>query len=156
MTDSIEISELRDVQEADLVARWIFDEWARFESEQTWEENRSDIAHALDASVQVPKFFAARIAGEVAGIASIVPHDLPIRPTLGPWLANVLVQPQWRRRGIGGKLVQRVMDYAAPFAKPLYLYTFDQVDLYRHLGWQVVEEDHYLQRPITIMRFPAA
>ncbi|MFT4179652.1 MAG: GNAT family N-acetyltransferase [Thermomonas sp.] len=156
MTTGIEISELRDMQEAGLAARWIFDAWARFESDETWQANRRDIELALNPTVQMPKFFAARVDGEVAGIASIVPHDLPIRPALGPWLANVLVQPQWRRRGIGGKLVQCMMDYARPIARPLYLYTFDRADLYQRLGWQVMEADRYLGRPITIMRFPAA
>lgn len=153
MDEPLDISVLRDT-EAELAAQWIYREWARFESAQTWEQNQQDIADALDPAVRVPKFFGARLDGTLAGIASIVPQDLPTRPSLGPWLANVLVLPAWRRRGIGGALVKHVMDYAAPLRTPIYLYTFDQVELYQRLGWQTLEQDHYVDRPITIMRYP--
>jgi len=152
----LEISPLREGRESQLAEQWIYQEWARFESEATWAQNRQDIARSLLASVSVPKFFGARVAGELAGIASIVPHDLPTRPELGPWLANVLVLPAWRHRGIGGALVQHVMAYATALGTPLYLYTFDQVELYRRLGWQTTEQARYVDRAITIMRYPPA
>jgi GNAT superfamily N-acetyltransferase len=153
MDDLPDISALRDT-EAELAAQWIYQEWARFESAETWAQNRRDIADALDPAVRVPKFFGARLGGELAGIASIVLQDLPTRPDLGPWLANVLVLPAWRRRGIGGALVKYVMDYAAPLHASIYLYTFDQVELYQRLGWQTLEQDRYVDRPITLMRYP--
>ncbi|MBD8873400.1 GNAT family N-acetyltransferase [Rhodanobacter sp. DHB23] len=153
---NLDISPLRDAGEAGQAASWVYDEWAHAESAAVWAENRHDIAQSLQASVHVPKFFGARVDGALAGIASIVPHDLPTRPGLGPWLANVLVLPEWRRRGIGAALVQYAMDYAVALAPALYLYTFDQVELYRRLGWRTLETDSYVGRPITIMRYPAA
>jgi GNAT superfamily N-acetyltransferase len=155
-TDGIEISALKDAAEAALAGQWVYQEWARLEAPAVWEENQADIAHSLDPAVTVPKFFACRIHGELAGIASVVPHDLPTCPELGPWLANVLVLPQWRQRGIGRALVRHVMDYTCALVPSIYLYTFDQVDLYRHLGWEIVRQDQYTGRPITIMRYPAA
>jgi GNAT superfamily N-acetyltransferase len=152
----IEISPLRAGRETEIAARWIYVEWAQFESEATWAQNQRDLASSVAAAVAVPRFFGARVDGELAGIASIVPHDLPTRPELGPWLANVLVQPAWRRRGIGAALVRQVMDYAATLRSPLYLYTFDQGALYQRLGWQILERAGYLARPITLMRYPAA
>lgn len=154
--DGIEISALKDAAEATLVGQWIYQEWARFEIPAVWEENKADIARSLDQAVTVPKFFACRIDGKLAGIASVVPHDLPTCPELGPWLANVLVLPPWRRRGIGRALVRHVMDYACALVPTLYLYTFDQVGLYQHLGWEVVRRDQYAGRAITVMRYPAA
>jgi predicted N-acetyltransferase YhbS len=155
-TTDYEISLLREGRESELAAEWIYQEWARYESDATWAQNQQDIAQALQRSITVPKFFGARIDGELVGIASIVPHDLPTRPTLGPWLANVLVLPTWRGRGIGGALVKYVMDYAGALDTPFYLYTFDQVALYERLGWQTIEQDRYVDRPITLMRYPPA
>lgn len=155
-TTDYEISLLREGRESELAAEWIYQEWARFESDATWAQNQQDIARALQPSVTVPKFFGARAGGELVGIASIVPHDLPTRPALGPWLANVLVLPSWRGRGIGGALVKYVMDYAGALDTPFYLYTFDQVALYERLGWQTIEQDRYVDRPITLMRYPPA
>jgi len=154
--DGLDISPLKDAAEAEQAARWIYQEWAHLEAPAVWEENQADIARSLEPAVGVPKFFACRVDGAMAGIASVVAHDLPTCPDLGPWLANVLVLPPWRRRGIGSALVRHVMDYARTLAPTLYLYTFDQTDLYRHLGWEVVREDSYTGRAITIMRCPAA
>lgn len=154
--DALEISALKDAAEADLAGQWVYREWARLEAPAVWEENKADLARSLDPAVTVPKFFACRIGGELAGIASVVPHDLPTCPELGPWLANVLVLPQWRRRGIGSALVRHVMEYACALVPACYLYTFDQVDLYQHLGWETVRQDRYSGRTITIMRYPAA
>lgn len=154
--DGVEISALKDAAEADLAGQWVYREWARFELPAVWEQNKADIARSLDPAVTVPKFFACRIAGKPVGIASVVPHDLPTCPELGPWLANVLVLPPWRRRGMGRALVRHVMDYSRALVPTLYLYTFDQVDLYQHLGWEVVRRDQYAGRAITIMRYPAA
>ncbi len=150
----IELSELKDAAEAELAAQWIYHEWAQFESAAVWNENQADMARSRDTSVAVPKFFGYRIDGVLTGIASVVPHDLPTHPELGPWLANVLVQPPWRRRGIGQALVRHVMGYACTLAPTIYLYTYDQVDLYQRLGWKVVQKDQYVGRPITIMQYP--
>lgn len=152
----IELSALKNSAEANLAAQWVYQEWARFEAPAIWEENQADIARSLDPDVHVPKFFGYRINGVLAGIASVVAHDLPMCPTLGPWLANVLVLPQWRQRGIGSALVRHVMDYTCARVPALYLYTFDQVDLYQHLGWDIVQQAQYVGRPITIMRYPTA
>ena len=151
----IELSELKDPAEAELAAQWIYREWAQFESAAIWKENQADMARSRDASVAIPKFFGYRIDGALVGIASVVPHDLPTHPERGPWLANVLVQPPWRRRGIGQALVRHVMEYTRALAPTLYLYTYDQADLYQRLGWNMVQQDQYVGRPITIMQYPA-
>ena len=150
----IELSELRDTAEADLAAQWIYQEWAQFESAATWKANQADLTRSLDASVSIPKFFGSRIDNTLAGIASVVPQDLPTHPELGPWLANVLVLPAWRRRGIGEALVQHVMAYVRPLSPRLYLYTYDHADFYQRMGWQVVQNDRYIGRAITIMQYP--
>lgn len=155
-TELVEISPLKDEAEAETAGRWIYQEWARLEAPAVWQENKADILRSLDPAVTIPKFFGCRVDGELAGIASVVPHDLPTCPTWGPWLANVLVMPHWRRRGFGSALVRYAMDYADGLVPALYLYTFDQVGLYLRLGWQTVREDVYLGRPITIMRHSAA
>jgi GNAT superfamily N-acetyltransferase len=148
-----QISELQNTREAAQAAEWIYQEWTRFEANSTWKENQIDIAHALNPTTTIPKFFGCRVDGALVGIASVVPHDLPTHPQLGPWLANVLVLPQWRSHGIGSALVRHVMNYAVPLAEALYLYTFDQVDLYQRLGWQQIERVEYVGRAITLMRY---
>jgi len=151
--DELRIEPLRDATDAALVGRWIYDEWARFEGDAVWRENRADLEHSLDPAVAIPKFFIGRVDGAHVGCASIVPHDLPTRTDLGPWLANILVLPQWRRRGYGRRLARAAMDHACRHVPTLYLYTFDQVELYQHLGWTSLEQGSYTGRAITLMQY---
>ncbi len=147
----IEYRQLATPAEAEEAARWIYQEWARFEPTQTWATCLGDVVKSLAPEVQVPRYFGAFEQGTLIGIASLVASDLPTRRQLGPWLANVLVQPAFRGQGIGSALVTRVTDYAASFLDRIYLYTFDQTRLYEHLGWSVLETSRYVDRSITIM-----
>lgn len=147
----IDYRQLATPAEAEDAAGRIYQEWARFEPTQTWATCLGDVVKSLNREVQVPRYFGAFEQGTLIGIASLVTSDLPTRRELGPWLANVLVQPALRSKGIGSALVTRVTDYAAGIFDRIYLYTFDQTRLYEHLGWSTIESSRYVDRPITIM-----
>lgn len=153
---NIELSELKNTTEAALAAKWLYEEWARFEAPAMWQANQADIAQSLDATVSIPKFFAYRVDGKMVGMASIVPHDLPDRAESGPWLSNVRVLPECRGQGVGRALVRHVMDYASALTPTLYLYTFDHAGLYEQLGWTVTRHARYVDRPITVMQCDTA
>lgn len=152
----LRIEVLRRPADLSAIGQWIFDQWARHEDASVWPANRADLLRSLDAGVTVPKFFVGRVGKRRVGCASIVAADLPTHPALGPWLANILVLPQWRGRGYGRQLARAAMAHACRHGEVLYLYTFDQVALYQHLGWEVAEADSYAGRPISIMRYRCA
>ena len=88
---------------APAVAEWLLDEFR----------------HALSPSYdqQVAKLLAQKAPEETfvlfdddvpVGTASLVASDLPSRPDLTPWLASVLVRPQFRGRGYSAPLVKHV------------------------------------------------
>jgi GNAT superfamily N-acetyltransferase len=134
------------------VADWIWQEWARYEPGV----NRADsdaIVHAALKGASMPRFHIAYSAGVPVGCASIVAADLPTRPDLGPWLANVYVQPAWRGHGLGTALAEHAMAYGAQFADVLYLYTAGSTAMYARLGWRAYDRDYYAGRPIAILRF---
>lgn len=59
---------------------------------------------------------------EFIGTVSLRPHDLDSHHHLTPWLASVVVSPDFRRQGIGEKLVAEVEKKAAEMGiKKLYL-----------------------------------
>ncbi len=100
----------------------------------------------------VPTTFVACDDGELLGSASLVAHDLDIRPQLTPWLASVFVSPSHRSRGIGRLLVQRMMDEARDLGLPrLHLFTLDQEQFYASLGWTLIERAIYSGREIAVM-----
>ena|SRR5687768_928852 len=101
---------------------------------------------------QVPTGFVAVVDGTVAGMACLVAHDMETRPELTPWLATVLVAPEYRRRGIGSALSERVAVEGRVLGFPqLYLVTFDKTGLYARLGWSEMERTEFLGLPATIM-----
>ena len=61
--------------------------------------------------------------------ASLVSNDLPSRPDLTPWLASVLVRPEFRGRGYSAPLVRHVEAAAAPIESTLWLYTWTAAPL---------------------------
>src|SRR5688500_913645 len=117
------IAPLADAAEAAVVAGWIWHEWARHEPGVS-RGDRDAVVHAALQGARMPYFAVARADGMPVGCASILATDLPTRPDLGPWLANVYVHPDGRGRGLGTALVEHATAYAAGFADVLYLYTF--------------------------------
>jgi predicted N-acetyltransferase YhbS len=93
---------------------------------------------------QIPTTFVALASTTPVGCASLVEHDMDTRMDLSPWLASVYVDPEYRRRGIGSALVQRVVEEARALGVSiLYLYTPDREAFYSRLGWQVAERTLY-------------
>ncbi len=83
--------------------------------------------------------------------ASLVINDLPSRPDLTPWLASVLVRPEFRGRGYSTALVRHVEAEAAPMAPTLWPYTWTAELLYARLGWAVVGPEHDTNRDIPVV-----
>ena len=139
--------------DAAAVSDWIWMEWARHEPGVGRADSDATV-HAALRGDRLPWFVVARAAGVPVGCASIVASDLPTRPDLGPWLANVYVQPAWRGRGLGTALTEAAMAHGAPFVDVLYLYTSGGTALYERLGWRLHDTGHYAGRPISILCYP--
>jgi N-acetylglutamate synthase-like GNAT family acetyltransferase len=68
-----------------------------------------------------------------------------------------VVAPAWRRRGIGSKLVRRLVERARELGvETLYLYTPDQDQLYERLGWETVERLDYRDEEVVLMKIGLA
>jgi GNAT superfamily N-acetyltransferase len=85
------------------------------------------------------------------GTASLVANDLPSRPDLTPWLASVLVRPQFRGRGYSAPLVRHVEGAAAASATVLWLYTWSAEQVCARLGWERVGLERDTDRNIEVV-----
>jgi predicted N-acetyltransferase YhbS len=132
------------------VATWIYQEWWRDKVDGPEVIGCRLMQHLQED--RVPLTLVAMIDDEPVGCASIIHHDLEVRPELSPWLATVFVRPQFRKRGVGGALVQGAMDKAEELRLGvLYLATRDQCAFCSRFGFCALEEDVGLRRQ-TIMR----
>ncbi len=77
-----------------------------------------------------------------------------IRPDLGPWIGDLVVDPKYQKQGIGKMLIDAITNKAAEldFHK-LYLFTFDPTitDYYTRLGWKKIGMDEFKSNPVTVM-----
>lgn len=98
------------------------------------------VAEALGDTV-VPSALVARAGDEFVGTVSLIENDLDARPELRPWVAALWVEPGWRRRGIGGRLVaaaaRRAFDGGAVAVH--LCATPQNTPFYRARGWRTIE-----------------
>ena len=76
------------------------------------------------------------------------------RPDLGPWLADVVVDPKYQKQGIGKMLVDVAVRQAKERGfKKLYLFTFDPTipEYYKRLGWRQICMAEFQSHPVTVM-----
>lgn len=76
------------------------------------------------------------------------------RPDLGPWLADVVVDPKYQKQGIGKMLVDVAVRQAKERGfKKLYLFAFDPTipEYYKRLGWKKIGMDEFKSHPVTVM-----
>jgi len=77
------------------------------------------------------------------------------RPDLGPWIADLVVAPEYQKQGIGKKLLHIATKKAKElgFTK-LYLFTFDGniTNYYLNLNWRIIGTDQFKNHPVTIMQ----
>jgi N-acetylglutamate synthase-like GNAT family acetyltransferase len=149
-----EISNLADRPEhIPTLANWHFAQWGELNP-------ANDVAARIvrfETHLQkdaIPTTFVACAGAQLLGSASLVFHDLDIRPQYTPWLASVYVDSAQRSQGVGRALVRRVMQAARELAVPtLYLFTLDRETYYASLGWETIERTMYREKPIVIMQY---
>lgn len=101
----------RHPEHLELVADWIHREfWTR--SGRGVEFVAALLRQAVDPDC-IPLSRLALVEGRPAGIVNLIACDSTARPDLTPWLAALLVAPQFRGKGIGSALVGDLAKEAA-------------------------------------------
>jgi len=138
------------VDQLPLLAQWHQAEWSYLNPGQSLQARIEKMQAYLNDEF-IPSTFVA-IENEVLGSAAIVACDMKERKQYSPWLASVYVAPEYRRKGTATELVRHVMQQAAENKiKKLYLYTPDQEQFYKKMGWKTQERLNYHGHDVTIM-----
>jgi predicted N-acetyltransferase YhbS len=126
-------------------------QWSWIDPDWTLDEARSNL-EIHTAGTAVPTTLVAFVDGELAGSVSLLQNDHSRIRRWSPWLASLLVLPEFRCRGIGARLVNEAVAIAARFGIPrLYLYTDDAAAFYARLGWSMVERVDMEGGPVDVM-----
>ncbi len=105
------------------LARWHFDQWGPPTGADSL-ENYVALLTATAETRTVPSVLVAVADGQLLGSVSLVATDLPPRPQLTPWLAQLFVEPSCRRHGVGAALVYAALERAGQCGySRVYLYT---------------------------------
>jgi GNAT superfamily N-acetyltransferase len=129
------------------VAEWLLDEF-RHALSPSYDEQLAKLI-AQEAPEETFVLFDDDVP---VGTASLVTNDLPSRPDLTPWLASVLVRPQFRGRGYSSApLIKHVERAAAASTAVLWLYTWSAEPVYARLGWERVGLERDTDRNIEVV-----
>jgi GNAT superfamily N-acetyltransferase len=131
---------------APMLAEWHYDQWRHLVKDDSPERRRRLLIARANRRA-IPTVFVAVEGAQLLGSATLAEHDMETRPKLTPWMIDVFVAPEFRRRGIASMLVRRVVREAAELGvAELYLYTTgpNREKLYAGLGWLVRERPVYL------------
>ncbi len=77
-----------------------------------------------------------------------------VQPDLGPWIGDLVVDPQYQKQGIGKILLAAIIEKAKELNfEKLYLFTFDPTipKYYEYLGWKKIGMDEFKSHPVTLM-----
>ena len=133
------IKRITDAADIETLTGRMYAWWGEREG-YTREAVRESMLHSLNTD-RLPMTFGMYLNGRLIGSYQFTMNDLFVRPDLYPWLANVFLDPAYRKRGFGRRMLETVRENAEAYlyAPELYLFT-THIGLYEKFGWQFVQE----------------
>ena len=134
------------------VAKWYFEEWGYNVPGNSIQKSIDRIAGKVNRE-HPPLHILAMEDQKVLGVAQLKLHEMDIYSEREFWLGGLFVTPNFRGKGIGSALANKIATIAADFGvKELYLQT-EALDggLYQQLGWQPIETVEYKGVNVTVM-----
>ncbi len=133
-----------------LVAGWIYREFWAGRPGYCVEGFEARLREARDPD-RIPLSLLALADGTPAGTVNLVENDNPLRPDLRPWLAALVVMPEYRRHGIGSRLVRELVGHARRLGLGEMFLGTDIPAFYERLGAVHHEQ---LREDLCVMRLP--
>lgn len=134
---NIQIKHLKNCPEyLETIATWIYNEWWTDKPEMSIAKMKELLKMATSES-EIPLSLIAFIDGEPVGTVNFIESDNSEFPELKPWLAALLVNPTFRKQGVGSALVNECIRCAKNLnINELYLGT-DIPQYYESFGAEV-------------------
>ncbi|WP_460455726.1 GNAT family N-acetyltransferase [Arenimonas alkanexedens] len=122
---------------ANTLAGWHHAQWQHLYEGWTLEHTCEELRDHATRRTR-PTTLVALDGDRLLGSVSLVDEDAPeLRDRGDAWLASLYVVPEARGTGLGKRLVQALVDFAAgQGVERLWLFTPDHADYYARLGWR--------------------
>ncbi len=130
------------MQFAPELARLHYAEWGALLLDWTEQAARYELCtHTARAAIPTTMICLDPVTDALIGSVSLLQNDDERIRDYSPWLASLLVLPEYRGRGYGIALVEHCVQVAAMLGVPrLHLYTAGQRAFYEKLGWASVDQ----------------
>jgi copper oxidase (laccase) domain-containing protein/GNAT superfamily N-acetyltransferase len=127
-------------------------EWAHLYENWDRESSRQEF-FASRADGQLPMTLVALEGDELLGTVSLIHNDLPGREDLNPWLASLIVLPQYRGQHVATFLITEAERLLQQQGMPAaYLFTEKAGGLFAKLGWVAFDKAEANGHAVTIFR----
>jgi GNAT superfamily N-acetyltransferase len=140
MSCEIRIAHLADHPEAlPTLERLFQDEWPDYYGPQGPGVARRDLAQYSNRD-RLPVGVVALLGSEPCGVAALKADSISTHTHLTPWIGGGMVAPQYRRRGIGARLVSALEGVARDLGfENVYCGTSTANSLLIREGWRLME-----------------
>jgi N-acetylglutamate synthase-like GNAT family acetyltransferase len=133
------------------IAKWHYDQWHHVMPNFTL-DSYTDFLSSHYRRGGIPTMFVAVHNSIVIGTAALEDYDMDTHRELSPWIASLYVDNDYRKRGVGTALINRVIAEArAVRAKKLYLFTPDQERFLARFGWKLLFKEEYYGEMESVM-----
>jgi len=152
MAQDLQISYLVEYPEfIPTLGQWLLDYYGEMIGEKSIDARVAKLSTHLNRD-KLPIAWVAHNNGEVLGTAALREQELEDRKDQSPWLGGLIVGDQYRRQGIGARLITVVENGARSLGnRTIYLFTIDRHEWYTRLGWHILEPCIWFSRPGNIM-----
>ncbi len=155
--DNLKIELLADHPEAFPMLKDLFElEWEPYYGVEGPGNAETDIRNSAN-STELPIAVVALVDGIICGTAALKMESVTTYPDYYPWLAGLLVAPEYRRQGIGEKLIARIEDLAKQLGyKEIYVGTgeksgMSEITLDKR-NWNFIDKSDYFVSEASVYK----
>lgn len=122
----------------DITTKWMY-EWWGVEDKYKYDDVYTYMKNSFNKE-RLPQTFIMSLGDKIIGMYQITYRDLFTRPDIYPWIANVYIDKEYRKKGYGQLLIDSIKKQAKDNTSfnTLFIYT-SHSDLYEKSGWQYIE-----------------
>ncbi len=155
--DNLKIELLTDHPEALTTLKKLFEsEWEPYYGAEGPGDAEADIKNSANRT-ELPLAVVAIVGGNICGTAALKMESVTTYPDYFPWLAGLLVDPAYRRQGIGEQLIAKIENLAKQLGyKEIFVGTgkksgMSEITLDKR-DWEFIDKSDYFVSEVNVYK----